>query len=126
MDNPPLWPMVIKAGSKYLINYGLNTKANEFEIGTTARQLFKAQLWHSGDLVWEGFSASTAAKDGTTTPTAIHWEILSNKYNSFISDESAFKVTNASSGYIQYTGDNLKDYSSIDFSLLRYDILDVL
>ena len=113
MDDPPIWPMVTKAGSKYLINYGLNTKADEFEIGTTARQLFKAQLWHSGDLVWEGFSASTAAKDGTTTPTAIHWEILSNKYNSFISDESAFKVTNASSGYIQYTGDNLKDYSSV-------------
>ena len=112
MDDPPLWPMVTKAGNKYFINYGLNTKADEFEIGTAARQLFKAQLWHSGDLVWEGFSASTAAKDGTTTPTAIHWEILSNKYNSFISDESAFKVTNASSGYIQYTGDNLKDYSS--------------
>ena len=110
MDNPPLWAMVTKAGSRYLINYGLNTKADEFEIGTTSRQLFKAQLWHSGELVWEGFSASTAAKDGVTKPTAVHWEILSNKYNALVSDDSAFRVANASSGYIQYLGDNLRDY----------------
>ena len=107
MDNPPLWAMVTKAGSRYLINYGLNTKADEFEIGTTSRQLFKAQLWHSGELVWEGFSESTAAKDGVTKPTAVYWEILSNKYNALVSDDSAFRVANASSGYIQYLGDNL-------------------
>ena len=27
MDNPPLWPMVTKAGSSYVLNYGLNSAA---------------------------------------------------------------------------------------------------
>ena len=110
MNNPPLWPMITKAGDKYILNYGLGSAASETEIGiSSGYQLFKAQLWHSGDLVWEGPTASTAAKDGITKPSLVHWEILSNKYNQNFSDESAFKVTNAGTGYIQYTGDHLAE-----------------
>ena len=108
MDNPPLWPMVTKAGSSYILNYGLNSAAEETTIGAgTGYQLFKAQLWHSGELVWEGMTASTAAQDGVTKPSLVHWEILRNKYNSSASDASAFNITNAESGYIAYSGDHL-------------------
>ena len=108
MDNPPLWPMVTKAGSSYILNYGLNSTAQETTIGAgTGYQLFKAQLWHSGELVWEGMTASTAAQDGVTKPSLVHWEMLRNKYNSSASDASAFNITNAESGYIAYSGDHL-------------------
>lgn len=108
MNNPPLWPMVTKAGSSYILNYGLNSAAEETTIGVgTGYQLFKAQLWHSGELVWEGMTASTAAQDGVTKPSLIRWEVLSNKYNKDNSDKSAFKVTSATNGSIQYTGDHL-------------------
>ena len=108
MSNPPLWPMVTKAGSSYILNYGLDSTKDQTDIGTTARQLLKAQLWHSGELVWQGFTNQTAAKDGITKPSLVTWEILSNKYNSKSSDASAFKITNASNGSIQYTGDHLQ------------------
>ena len=108
MNNPPLWPMVTKAGNDYILNYGLNSAAEETTIGAgTGYQLFKAQLWYSGELVWEGMTASTAAQDGVTKPSLVHWEILSNKYNSSTSDASAFNITNAGSGYIAYSGDHL-------------------
>lgn len=108
MNNPPLWPMVTKAGSSYILNYGLNSAAEETTIGAgTGYQLFKAQLWHSGELVWEGMTASTAAQDGITKPSLVHWEMLKNKYNSSASDASAFNITNAESGYIAYSGDHL-------------------
>ena len=108
MSDPPTFPMVTKAGTDYILNYGLNSTAKETTIGlSTGYQLFKAQLWHSGELVWEGFNASTAAIDGITKPSLVHWEILANKYNSSVSDNSAFRVTNASNGNIQYLGDNL-------------------
>ena len=108
MDNSPLWPMITKAGSSYILNYGLNSTAQETTIGAgTGYQLFKAQLWHSGELVWEGMTASTAAQDGVTKPSLVHWEMLRNKYNSSASDASAFNITNAESGYIAYSGDHL-------------------
>ena len=108
MNNPPLWPMVTKAGSSYILNYGLNSAAEETTIGAgTGYQLFKAQLWHSGELVWEGMTASTAAQDGVTKPSLVHWEMLRNKYNSSASDASAFNITNSESGYIAYSGDHL-------------------
>ena len=108
MDNPPLWPMVTKAGSSYVLNYDLNSAAQESTIDAgTGYQLFKAQLWHSGELVWEGMTASTAAQDGVTKPSLVHWEMLRNKYNSSASDASAFNITNAESGCIAYSGDHL-------------------
>ena len=108
MSNPPTFPMITKAGSDYILNYGLNSTANETTIGlSSGYQLFKAQLWQSGELVWQGFNASTAAIDGITKPTVVHWEILANKYNSSISDDSAFRVTDAVNGRIQYLGDHL-------------------
>jgi len=58
MDNPPLWPMITKAGDSYILNYGLNTADEETTIGVeVGYQLFKAQLWHSGELIWEGMTA---------------------------------------------------------------------
>lgn len=111
MNNPPLWPMITKAGSDYIVNYGINSSANETVIGiNTDYKLFKAQLWHSGDLVWEGFSAADAATDNITKPSVVTWEVLKNKYNATTTDESAFNIDieDPTTGNIQYTGDHLQ------------------
>ena len=108
MSNAPDYPMITRVGSNYVLNYGLNSTADETAIGLSAGyQLFKAQLWHSGELVWQGFNANTAAIDGVTKPTLVHWQVLANKYNSTVSDASAFRVTNPSNGNIQYLGNDL-------------------
>ena len=107
MNNPPLWPMITTRGNSHSVNYSVGTNlANETTFNTgDKKQLLKAQLWHSGELVWEGFSANENHLDDLTM---VHWQILKNKYNSFKSDESAFKIEDedASSGYIKYMGNN--------------------
>ena len=116
MNNPPLWPMITKIDSqnRYVTNYGINSTATESNISiSSGNQLFNAQLWHNGTLVWEGATASTPAKDGQTKPDLVYWEVLKNKYNSSASDASAFEVTTPSSGGIKYTGDNLKNHLNI-------------
>lgn len=110
MDDPPLWPIITRAGSKYFINYGINTQASEQEIGIgsgNAYQFFKAQLWHSGELVWEGFESTDPVLDSTIQVSAVHWDILSNKYTNSISDASAFGISTADRGFIYYTSDHL-------------------
>lgn len=109
MDDPPNWSMITKAGDQYILNYGLNNAASETRIGSgISYQLFKAQLWRSGELVWQGSTAALAAIDGTTKPSLVHWSVLVNKYNSNTFDDSAFTVTNAEKGYIAYEGDFLQ------------------
>jgi len=100
--------MIINRNGGYYLNYGLNSTGTETEISTDkGRQLFKAQVWNNGELLWEGFSIDNGIG---TTPNLIHWSILSNKYSSLYQDESAFEVTNPLSGFIRYTG---KFFSSI-------------
>lgn len=110
MNNPPLWPMITKAGSKYFLNYGLGSEQEEQEIGiSSSYQFLKAQLWRSGgdEPIWQGQSISDIAKDRITNPTAVTWEILANKYSSSSSDASNFTVTNTNNGAIRYNGDTL-------------------
>ena len=112
MNNPPLWPMITKAGDSYFLNYQIRGTASEQIIGTyTSYQFLKAQLWRNGQPVWEGLSIDDLAKDNLTNPTAIKWEILANKYNSSSSDISAFSVTNANTGRIEYHGDDISETS---------------
>ena len=120
MNNPPLWPMITHAGSSYIVNYGIGSNVSETVIGLVdGYQLFKAQLWHSGDLVWEGFSAATAAIDGLTRPTRVYWEVLKNKYGLGIDgsssrtfeDDTSFEVTDASTGSIKYLADKINSTS---------------
>lgn len=115
----PLWPMVTKAGDQYLLNYrlptGQATDQGESIIGNNNyHQLFKAQLWHSGELVWEGFTGADAAIDGVTKPSLVHWDVLRNKYNSTTFDATAFEVEGGT-GRIRYSGDHLQ--SAIDTPL---------
>ena len=112
MNNPPLWPMITKAGDSYFLNYQIHGTASEQNIGIyTSYQFLKAQLWRSGQLVWEGLSIDDLAKDNLTNPTAIRWEILANKYSFSSSDISAFSVTNANTGQIEYHGDDISETS---------------
>ncbi len=110
MSNPPLWPMITKSGSDYIVNYGIGSTANETTIGVDENsyyKFFKAQLWHSGELVWEGTDATNIALDNLTYPSNIRWEILQNKYNYTTYDDSAFQVIHTNAGDIRYTGDHL-------------------
>ena len=110
----PLYPMVtkVKSSEKVYLNYRIGSQEEgQQEIGVGIGhdyQFFKAQLWHNGDLVWEGKSSNDAARDGITKPTAVHWEILRNKYKPDIYDNSVFGVSTATSGYFYYEGDQLE------------------
>jgi hypothetical protein len=75
MNNPPAYPVLAKIGSnRYALNYGLGTSSSETILNSTSNlQFFKAQLWHSGELVWEGFSSADLAEDDFTQPTNVHW-----------------------------------------------------
>ena len=105
-DNPPLWPMITKAGSKYFLNYGLGSEQKEQEIGIgTDYQFFKAQLWRSGEPVWQGLQAGPAAQGGQITPTVVNWQILANRYNSSKMDASLFTVVHeGADGTFQFNG----------------------
>lgn len=110
MENPPLWPMITRTGNTYKLNYGYGSYDDETDIGLNiGYQFFKAQLWHSGELVWEGVRASDPALDGITKPdnNGVVWSILANKYNVSASDVSAFEIQDARNGQIAYIGDNL-------------------
>ena len=106
MNNPPLWPMITTRGINHIVNYGVGTFRNETSILTgQKKQLLKVQLWHSGELIWEGVSID---ENKPADLTMVHWQVLKNKYNSSKSDESAFKIENedAGRGYIKYMGNN--------------------
>ena len=117
MSNLPLYPMITKAGSDYILNYGLNSTANETIItNNNGYQLFKAQLWHSGTLVWEGASSSQAAIDGISKPSSVKWSVLKNKYKQDLQDASAFDIKNEDTGLISYKQDYLESQFNKNFA----------
>jgi len=93
MNNPPLWPMITKINRKYYLNYGVGNSNNQTEVGQSGAQLFEAQLWRSGNLIWKGFSADNSI-DGITKPVMVNWEVLTNVYTNNITDDSLFKIEN--------------------------------
>ena len=130
----PLFPMITTtAQGQHFLNYEIkrNSVWNS-QIGTSqGEQLFRAQLWHSGDLVWEGcqipistsIAQDASVKDGVTRPTAIHWQILRNKYTSSVSDESDFEVSEATRGFIRYKGTHLvNNYTSPRANIIKCSI----
>lgn len=108
----PLWPMITHAGDKYLLNYRLSGESQEYTdrdesiIRTNENyRLLKAQLWHNGELIWEGFSNSDKALDNISVPALVNWEILRNEYSKGKYDNSVFEITNEENrgkGLIQY------------------------
>ena len=118
--NAPLWPMITKAGSQYLLNYRLPTgngnQSESFIDNSNFYQILKAQLWHSGELIWQGFTNADNAVDGDTKPSLVHWDILCNKYNLKVSDTTAFKLEEGGTGKIRYLGDNLQSNIKIPFA----------
>ena len=113
MSNPPLWPMITTRSyqiSQYyppqsinILNYSINGIDEQEQLSPyVSHQFFKAQLWHNGELVWQGASVSEEAIDNLTKPESIYWEVLQNKYNSSSKDASHFSVVDANSGLFQY------------------------
>lgn len=121
MTNPPLYPMITEISGetkKYKINYGVESKNNETELDLTkSYKLFKAQLWRSGELVWEGQAAkNNYLIKNDTVLSLVRWDILKNEYyTNFIEDKngnkkidwkewdsSIFQVTNAENGMFKY------------------------
>lgn len=110
MSNPPLWPMLtdLIKEQKYVLNYGCGNDKDETVVslkqqaGQNDKQLFKAQLWRGGELLWEGCSINDIAKDGQSHPMLVKWGVLQNKYKSKEFDYSSFEVTNDKQGNIKY------------------------
>lgn len=116
MDNPPNYPIITTIGTlnkTYELNYYLGGQSDingskNINVNT-GYQFLKAQLYRGGQLIWEGFKQQDYALDNISRPTAVHWDIVKNKYNSNWSDASAFVVSTATSGHFSYTGDHLQN-----------------
>ena len=103
MNNPPQYPMVTKAGSRYFINYGIDSGNSEDEISpNTPKEFFIAQFWKNGEIVWD---SKTGTREGFDVNPIVTWGVLTNEYGRLGNDESAFTV--ASDGKISYKGDFL-------------------
>ena len=61
---------------------------------------FKVQLWHNGEKIFDNISTSSSSEGKQIT---VVWEILKNKYNSTISDNTDINV-NSSTGDFTYSG----------------------
>lgn len=133
MTNPPLYPMITEISGKtkeYKINYGVESKDNETKLNLAkSYKLFKAQLWRSGELVWEGQAAkNTLISKNDTVLSLVRWDILKNKYyikygkdengNQTIKgewDSSIFQVTNAENGMFKYIESFSTDSEKTDY-----------
>ena len=108
----PLFPMITNINNlRYILNYSLPTgdnteKQESIILPNTAYQLFKAQLWHSGEKVWEGFSSPKKKKEGQ--PTLVKWEILTNPSYS----KSVFSMKDENKGQISFIEKNMKALES--------------
>lgn len=133
MTNPPLYPMITEISGKtkeYKINYGVESEDNETKLNLAkSYKLFKAQLWRSGELVWEGQAAkNTLISKNDTVLSLVRWDILKNKYyikygkdengNQTIKgewDSSIFQVTNAENGMFKYIESFSTDSEKTDY-----------
>lgn len=101
----PIYPILTAIGdsNSYIVNFAASGTGQQqtagFNVGKT---LFKAQLWQSGDLVWEGTSTAASPKDGVTSPSSVTWNMLKNFYKTNFTDESSFNIVNANTGLISY------------------------
>ena len=127
----PLWPMITHAGDKYLLNYRLSgesqeyTDRNESIIRTNENyRLLKAQLWHNGELIWEGFSNSDKALDNISVPALVNWEVLRNEYSKGKYDNSVFEITNENrgKGLIQYNVNNQTNLFNPSANIIKCSI----
>jgi len=125
----PMWPMITHAGSRYILNYKLNgqsqdfTDRNESIIKTNeGYRLLKAQLWHNGELIWEGFTNADKALDNISVPALVNWEILRNQYSKGKYDDSVFEIKNGGTGYIQYNADNQTDILTPSANIIKCSI----
>ena len=98
MNNPPLWPMITKIGTGsncwYQLNYILKDSSNnigrDYIVGGLSSSLlkpfFKAQLWHNGELIWQGTNLNITEPEDQQ-PLNVYWDILKNN-----SDDSLFEI----------------------------------
>lgn len=149
MTNPPLYPMITEVKQtdsnkmNYILNYGYETEDNitllNKKIGEQEnpyRQLFKAQLWRNGILVWQGIeinnendSMTQGSQDGTYRPSSIRWSMLKNQYgkttdekDSSIQQDSAIFSVYPEKGNFRYLGstfENIKT-TSINYKATPY------
>lgn len=113
MSSPPQYPIITYDNylGKYYVNYGVGSSSSQTQIYTNqGYQLLKAQLYHNGERIWSGTSASGTTIEGKQI-SEVEWSILSNQYekesSSITADDSAFEITAAASGGIKYKGDYL-------------------
>ena len=99
----PLWPVVTKTPTKYIVNYGIGTDSSQTEWDITEpEQFFKAQLWKNGQKIWEGVQGSNIQGE----PSEVTWSILKNTYGSNSTDISNFEIDSIVPGGIRYISAN--------------------
>lgn len=101
----PIYPILTAIGNSnsYIVNFAASGTGQQQTAGfNVGKILFKAQLWQSGDLVWEGASTAANPKDGVTSPSSVTWNMLKNFYKTNFTDESSFNIANANTGLISY------------------------
>lgn len=104
MNNPPSDIIItqIQKETGYRVNYGIGNSYSYTNIKDSGtRQFFKAQLWQSGQLVWEGTYLDPTSNKGNNLiqPEQVYWSTLNDKY-----DRHAFKIDDHLSGRMKYVG----------------------
>ena len=103
----PLFPMVTNVNNlQYILNYRLPTgeitdRKESIILPDTSYQLFKAQLWHNGEKIWEGISSQQGEQ---SKPVLVNWQILTNPSYS----NSVFSVVDGGYGKIKFNNKKLQ------------------
>ena len=100
------------------LNYNIGGSLNTQFLYNNSQQLLKAQLWHSGELVWEG----SLETDGTfyngqnlnnNLLNSITWEVLSNKYGADKSDDTLLQIDSTYKNKIKLKTDSFLNNNQI-------------
>lgn len=104
-DNAPLYPMILNG----TLNYTPKQSG----------RWFKVQLWHSGVKIFDSTSSGTSSENKQVVVT---WEMLRNKYNSVVYDNTDISIKD---GIFSYDGYNFASMpANIVKCLVQYDGID--
>lgn len=103
----PLFPIVTNVNNlQYILNYRLPTgeitdRKESIILPGVSYQLFKAQLWHNGEKIWEGISSQQREQ---SKPVLVNWQILTNPSYT----DSVFQVADGGQGKIKFNNKKLQ------------------
>ena len=93
---------------------------NNYSLNYTPAQTncwFKVQLWHDGELIYEGATSGTSTEDKSIDLT---WSVLQNSYSTTIKDNSNISI-NKNSGVITFNTTQYEAAANIVQCKVQYD-----